>query len=75
MQEPTPEELINYIAAAFTFYEQIRGRGYAPTNKQIQAMLAACGVRVTLDRIQANREIIRELEQQEKSDEDTYAED
>ena len=75
MAEPTQEELINDIAAAFTFYEQIKGRGYAPTNKQIQAMLAACGVRVALDRIQANREIIRELEQQEKSGEETFAED
>ena len=75
MAEPTQDELINYLAAAFTFYEQIRGRGYDPTNKQIQAMLAACGVHVALDRIQTNREIIRELEQQEESDEETYAED
>ena len=40
-----------------------------------KCLLAACGVRVALDRIQTNREIIRELEQQEESDEETYAED
>lgn len=75
MEEPTQEELTNYLAATFAFYEQIRGRGSDPTNEQIQAMLAACDVRVALDRIQANREIIRELEQQEKSGGETFAED
>jgi hypothetical protein len=74
MAEPTQEQLINYISAAMNFYERVKGRGYAPTDKQIQALLAACGVHVPLERINTNREIIRELEQAEEQEE-TFAED
>jgi hypothetical protein len=65
MEEPTQEQLLNYISAAMTFYKRVKGRGRAPTNKQIQAMLAACDVRVALGRIETNREIIQELEREE----------
>lgn len=64
-QTASQEQLLNHIDAAMTFYERVKGRGYAPTNKQIQALLATCGVHVALDRINTNREIIRELEQEE----------
>lgn len=51
MEEPTQEQWMNYIAAAIDFYERVKGRGYAPTNTQMHAMLAACGVYVALERI------------------------
>ena len=74
MIEPTQEQLLYYIETAMAFYERVKGPGYAPSNKQIQALLAICGVRVALDRINTNREIIRE-EEQEESEEEQEAED
>ena len=65
MEEPTQEQLMNYISAAMDFYERVKGRGRAPTNTQIHAMLAACGVYVALERIKADRDIVDELEQEE----------
>jgi len=56
---------MNYISAAMDFYERVKGRGRAPTNTQIHAMLAACGVYVALERIKADRDIVDELEQEE----------
>jgi hypothetical protein len=47
------------------FYERVKGRGRAPTNTQIHAMLAACGVYVGLERIKVDRDIVDELEQEE----------
>ena len=64
--EPTQEQLLTYIDAAKTFYERVKGTGYAPTDTQIHAMLAACGVYVALERIKTNRETLCELEQEEK---------
>ena len=37
MEEPTQEQLMNYISAAMDFYERVKGRGYAPTNTHIHA--------------------------------------
>ena len=68
MEEPTQEQLLNYIVAAMDFYERIKGEGEAPTDKQIQALLAACDVHVPFERIKVNRDIIRELEQEEESE-------
>ena len=65
MEEPTQEQLINYISAAMDFYERVKGRGRAPTNTQIHALLAACGVYVALERIKVDRDIVDELEQEE----------
>ncbi len=65
MEEPTQEQLINYISAAMDFYERVKGRGRAPTNTQIHALLAACGVYVALERIKVDRDIVVELEQEE----------
>lgn len=65
MEEPTQEQMMNYISAAIDFYEQVRGRGRAPTNKQIHELLAACGVYVALKRIETDRAIVDELEQEE----------
>ena len=65
MEEPTQEQLMNYISAAMDFYERVRGRGQAPTNKQIHELLAACGVYVALKRIETDRDIVDELEQEE----------
>ena len=65
MEEPTQEQLMNYISAAMDFYERVKGRGRAPTNTQIHAMLAACGVYVALERIKVDRDIVDELEQEE----------
>jgi hypothetical protein len=65
MEEPTQEQLLTYIDAAITFYEQVRGADYAPTDKQIQALLAACDVHVPFERIKVNRDILRELEEEE----------
>ena len=65
MEEPTQEQLMNYISAAMDFYERIKGRGRAPTNTQIHALLAACGVYVALERIKVDRDIVDELEQEE----------
>jgi hypothetical protein len=63
--EPTQEQLLTYIDAAMTFYERVKGTGYAPADTQIHALLAACGVYVALERIKSNRETIRELEQED----------
>ena len=68
MEEPTQEQLVNYISAAMDFYERVKGRGRAPTNTQIHAMLAACGVYVALERIKVDRDIVDELEQEESED-------
>ena len=65
MEEPTQEQLINYISAAMDFYERVKGRGYAPTDRQIHALLAACGVYVPFERVKVNRDIVDELEQEE----------
>ena len=65
MEEPTQEQLMNYISAAIDFYERVKGRGRAPTNTQIHALLAACGVYVALERIRVDRDIVDELEQEE----------
>ena len=65
MEEPTQEQVLNYIEAAMTFYERIKGEGLASTDKQIQALLAACDVHVPFERIKVNRDIVRELEQEE----------
>ena len=65
MEEATQEQLINYISAAMDFYERVKGRGRAPTNTQIHALLAACGVYVALERIKVDRDIVDELEQEE----------
>ena len=65
MEEATQEQLINYISAAMDFYERVKGRGRAPTNTQIHALLAACGVYVALERIKVDRHIVDELEQEE----------
>ena len=65
MEEPTQEQLVNYISAAMDFYERVKGRGRAPTNTQIHALLAACGVYVALERIKVDRHIVDELEQEE----------
>ena len=62
MEEPTQEQLMNYISAAMDFYERVKGRGLAPTNTQIHALLAACGVYVALERIKVDRDIVDELE-------------
>ena len=62
MEEPTQEQLMNYISAAMDFYERVKGRGRAPTNTQIHALLAACGVYVALERIKVDRDIVDELE-------------
>jgi hypothetical protein len=63
MAEPTQEELLTYIGTAITFYEGVTGQ--LPTDKQIQALLATCGVHVALERISTNVDIIRELEQED----------
>ena len=65
MEEPTQEQLMNYISAAMDFYERVKGRGRAPTNTQIHALLAACGIYVALERIKVDRDIVDELEQEE----------
>ena len=65
MEEPTQEQLMNYISAAMDFYERVKGRGRAPTNTQIHTLLAACGVYVALERIKVDRESVDELEQEE----------
>lgn len=65
MEEPTQEQLMNYISAAMDFYERVKGRGRAPTNTQIHALLAACGVYVALERIKVDRDSVDELEQEE----------
>ena len=65
MAEPTQEQLKNYISAAMDFYERVKGRGRAPTNTHIHAMLAACGVYVALERIKVDRDSVDELEQEE----------
>ena len=65
MEEPTQEQLMNYISAAMDFYERVKGRGRAPTNTQIHALLAACGIYVALERIKVDRDIVDELEQKE----------
>jgi len=56
---------MNYISAAMDFYERVKGRGRAPTNTQIHALLAACGVYVALERIKVDRDSVDELEQEE----------
>jgi len=66
MTEPTQEQLLTYIDAAETFYEQITGE--LPTDKQLQSLLAVCGVHVSFERIKANRDILRELEEEEASE-------
>ena len=68
MAEPTQEQLVNYISAAMDFYERVKGQGLAPTDKQIQALLAACDVHMPFERIKVNRDILRELEQEEESE-------
>ena len=68
MAEPTQEELMNYISAAMDYYERVKGRGRVPTNTQIHAMLAACGVYVALERITVDRDVVDELEQEESDD-------
>jgi hypothetical protein len=68
MEEPTQEQLLNYIVAAMDFYERVKGEGLAPTDKQIQSLLAACDVHVPFERIKVNRDIILELEQEEESE-------
>ena len=68
MEEPTQEQLLNYIVAAIDFYELIKGDGEAPTDKQIQVLLAACDVHVPFEYIKVNRDILRELEQEEESE-------
>ena len=65
MEEPTQEQLMNYISAAMDFYERVKGRGRAPTNTHIHALLAACGIYVALERIKVDRDIVDELEQEE----------
>ena len=65
MEEPTQEQLMNYISAAMDFYERVKGRGRAPTNTQIHALLAACGIYVALERMKVDRDIVDELEQEE----------
>ena len=65
MEEPTQEQLRNYISAAMDFYERVKGRGRAPTNTQIHAILAACGVFVALERIKVDRDSVDGLEQEE----------
>ncbi len=66
MEEPTQEQLLTYIEAAITFYERVKGEGLTPTDKQIQALLAACDVHVPFERIKVNLDIIRELELEEE---------
>ena len=68
MEEPPQEQLLNYIVAAIDFYERIKGEGLTPTDKQIQALLAACDVHMPFERIKVNRDILRELEQEEESE-------
>jgi hypothetical protein len=68
MDEPTQEQLLTYIDAAMTFYERVNGRGRAPSNKQLHELLAACGVYVAFERIKVNRDILRELEQEENEE-------
>ena len=65
MEEPTQEQLLNYIVSAVDFYERIKGEGEDPTDKQIQVLLAACDVHVPFEHIKVNRDILRELEQEE----------
>ncbi len=64
MKAPTQEQLLNYIAASLDFYERVKGPGSAPTDKQIQALLAACGVYVPFERIEAHRDSVDELEEE-----------
>ena len=61
MKAPTQEQLLNYSVASLDFYERVKGPGDAPTDKQIQALLAACGVHVPFQRIQAHRHSVDEL--------------
>jgi hypothetical protein len=68
MEEPTQEQLMNYISAAMDFYERVKGRGRAPTNTHIHAMLAACDVYVALERIKVDRDSVDELEQEESEE-------
>ena len=68
MVEPTQEQLLTYIDAAMTFYEKVRGEGLAPTDRQIHELLAACGVYVAFERIKVNRDIFREMEQEENEE-------
>jgi hypothetical protein len=65
MAEPTQVQLMNYSSAAMDVYERVKGRVYAPTDKQIHELIAACGVYVALKRIETNRDIVDELEQEE----------
>jgi hypothetical protein len=68
MEEPTQEQLLNYIEATITFYERVKGEGLEPTDRQIQALLAACDVHVPFERIKVNHDILRELDQEEESE-------
>jgi hypothetical protein len=54
------------IDAAMTFYERVTGK--LPTDKQIQSLLAIAGLHVAFERIKVNRDIIRELEQEEQEE-------
>jgi hypothetical protein len=61
MEEPTSEQLLNYIDAAVNLYERVHDRSRIPTRKQIQRILQSVGVTVPLDRISASLEDLQAL--------------
>jgi len=63
MEETTQKQLLGYIDAAMTFYEQVTGK--LPTDKQIQVLLAIAGVHIALESIRTNAKILRELSSEE----------
>jgi len=63
MEEPTQKQLLGFIDAAMTFYEQVTGK--LPTDKQIQVLLAIAGVHVALEQIRTNAKALRELNSEE----------
>ena len=63
MEEPTQKQLLGFIDAAMTFYEQVTGK--LPTDKQIQVLLAIAGVHVAFEHIRTNAQALRELSNEE----------
>ena len=63
MEEPTQKQLLGFIDAAMTFYEQVTGK--LPTDKQIQVLLAIAGVHVAFEHIRTNAKALRELSSEE----------
>jgi hypothetical protein len=68
MAEPSQVQLLTYIDAAMTFYEQVNGQGRVPTDRQIHELLAACGVYVAFERIKTNRDVLSELVEEAEDD-------